>query len=226
MPGKQRSKPRVTRREKKAQVSSLVQTANTAEDVLCQLQEWTRFKKDGLDLKIEYKTSKNLTPEEMDQTFNLLKKNMENLYVNSDWGWNETEKKKELVEENARFLLAKNCDGNIMAFTHFRFDVEVNQPILYCYELQVAEEIQRKGLGKFLMNVLFVISFQFKLTKVMLTLFTHNTVGIDFYTKSLAFRRDETCPYEEEEKCYVILCKFIDKSDIDSIQNKMNACSL
>lgn len=222
MPGKQRSKPRLTRREKKAQISSLIQIANASEDVLIKLKEWTNYSTDNLNLKIEYKSSKKLEHEEMDQIFILLKNNMQILYENSDWGWNETEKKTELADESAKYLLAKNSDGRILGFTHFRFDVENNQPILYCYELQIAEEIQRKGLGKYLMNVLFLVGFQFKLVKVMLTVFTHNTAGLDFYMKSLAFRRDETCPYEEEGKCYVILCKFIDQCEINNIKNKMH----
>jgi len=110
----------------------------------------------------------------------------------------------------------------IIAFTHFRFEVEVNHPILYCYELQISEEIQRKGLGKYLMNILLLLAYKFKLVKILLTVFTNNIPALDFYMKSLGFRRDETCPYEEERKCYIILSKCLDKNLISDIKSKMH----
>jgi len=221
MPGRQQKKPRVTRREKKALVASLVQAANVAEDIMNELKDLTVYRSESVDLKIEYQPSDKIDPEDMNQIFSLLKTNMEDLYEKSAWGWDETKKLNELTDEAARFLIAKNSDGKILGFTHFRFDVEVNQPILYCYELQVAEEIQRKGLGKYLMNILLLIAFKFRLVKIMLTVFTHNTQALDFYIKSLEFRRDETCPYEEEDKCYVILSKCLDKALINNIKSKL-----
>lgn len=221
MPGKQKQ-PRVTRKEKKAQIASLVQAANTSEDVMSEFENLTQYHFANTDLKIEYKTSKMLTQEEMDNIFALLKHNMQDLYEKSAWGWDETTKKEELFDENAKYLMAKNNDEKIIGFTHFRYDVEANHPVLYCYELHIEEEFQRKGLGKYLMNLLLLIAFKFKLVKVMLTVFTHNTPALDFFMKCLGFRRDETCPYEEEDKCYVILSKCIDKSLINDIKIKVH----
>lgn len=221
MPGKQK-KPRVTRREKKAQIASLVQAANVAKDIISDMKNLTEYHHEGLDLKIEYQPSDNINPEDMDQIFTLLKVNMESLYEKSAWGWDEMKKKSELTHEDARFLIAKNNEGKILGFSHFRFEVEINYPILYCYELQVADEIQKKGLGKYLMNMLLLIAFKYKLVKVMVTVFTHNAPALDFYLKSLSFRRDETCPYEEEDKCYVILSKCLEKSLISDIKSKLH----
>lgn len=221
MPGKQK-KPRVTRREKKAQVASLVQAANIAKDIMNEMKDLTEYHSEGLDLKIEYQSSDMVKQEDMDQMFNLFKVNMQDYYEKSSWGWDENKKKEELTDENAKFLIARNSDGKILGFSHFRFEVEINHPVLYCYELQVAEEIHKKGVGKYLMRILFLIAFKFKLIKVMVTVFTHNKPALDFYKKSLGFRRDETCPYEEEDKCYEILCQCIDKSLICDIKNKLH----
>jgi hypothetical protein len=38
-----------------------------------------------------------------------------------------------------------------------RFDLEDDVPVVYCYELQLEEAAQRKGLGKFLMQLLELI---------------------------------------------------------------------
>jgi GNAT superfamily N-acetyltransferase len=57
----------------------------------------------------------------------------------------------------------------LVAFSHFRFEVEENlldpeevarlcleryDPVVYCYELQLAPGVHRKGLGKRLMQML------------------------------------------------------------------------
>ncbi|XP_054710819.1 N-alpha-acetyltransferase 40-like [Uloborus diversus] len=220
MPGKQQAKPRLTRREKKAQISGLIKTANESKDLLSHIQPWTIFKDHGLDLKIECARSKEIESSTFNEIFNLLKNNMQVLYEKSDWGWDETQKMEELQDENARFLLAKDCDGKLVGFSHFRFDIEEHQPILYCYELQIYPEIQRKGVGKHMMDMLFLIAYHFKLVKIVLTVFKHNSAGIDFYMKALTFRYDETCPKEEEEKCYVIFCKFVDKSELQKIKKR------
>jgi len=110
MPGKQK-KPRVTRREKKAQVVSLVETANLAQDIMTELENLTVYQYEGVNLKIEYQTPKMMKQEDMDQIFDLLKTNMQLLYEESDWGWDETKKKEELLDEKAKYLVVKNNDG-------------------------------------------------------------------------------------------------------------------
>lgn len=222
MPGKQQKKPRVTRRGKKAHVASLVETANAAKDITDELKGLCDYQNDSVDLKIEYQSSSSIHEDDMDQIFNLLKVNMYEFYDKSSWGWDDTKKKQEITNESAKFLLVRNKDGKIVGFTHFRFEIEINHPILYCYELHIASEVQKKGVGKYLMNLLLLIAFKFKLVKIMVTVFTHNEPALDFYMKSLGFRRDETCPYEEEDKCYVILSKCLDKSLISDVKSKLN----
>ncbi|GIY27286.1 n-alpha-acetyltransferase 40 [Caerostris extrusa] len=218
MPGKQRAKPRLTRKEKKAQVSALVESAKGAADLLSSLPEWTTYTKHDLDLKIEYKNSSDLLPTDLDQIFDLLKQNMKDLYENSEWGWNEDDKLEELKDKDARYLIARDPTHKIVGFSHFRFDVEVNYPLLYCYELQIDSQVQRKGLGRHLMSILTLLAYKFKLLKILLTVFKDNAAGLNFYRDKLSFGRDETCPYDEEEKCYLILRKSVDKEEVSKIK--------
>lgn len=39
-----------------------------------------------------------------------------------------------------------------IAFLHYRFVIEANEPVLYCYELQVEVEYQNQGIGSLLLN--------------------------------------------------------------------------
>ena len=85
----------------------------------------------------------------------LTSRNMKSLYEKSHWGWNEANKKKELFDDAAWYLLAKReVDGKLMGFAHFRFDMDFDDEVLYIYEIQLEEEFQRKGLGRFMMQVI------------------------------------------------------------------------
>uniref|UniRef100_A0A3B5LBT3 N-alpha-acetyltransferase 40, NatD catalytic subunit n=1 Tax=Xiphophorus couchianus TaxID=32473 RepID=A0A3B5LBT3_9TELE len=42
----------------------------------------------------------------------------------SEWGWKEREKREEMNDERAWYLLARDADSTPLAFSHFRFDVD------------------------------------------------------------------------------------------------------
>ena len=44
--------------------------------------------------------------------------------------WKDKEKKAELLEENARYMIAKQ-EGKPVAFCHFRFDMDYDVAVLY-----------------------------------------------------------------------------------------------
>lgn len=52
-------------------------------------------------------------------------------YEQSEWGWKEREKREEMNDERAWYLLARDGDSNPLAFSHFRFDVECGEEVLY-----------------------------------------------------------------------------------------------
>ncbi|KIH54251.1 hypothetical protein ANCDUO_15605 [Ancylostoma duodenale] len=66
----------------------------------------------------------------------------------------------DLFKENmyALFIIAKNERGENIGYTHYRFDMDHNCPVLYwwvsSYEIQVEEKYQKKGVGTLLMQTL------------------------------------------------------------------------
>lgn len=63
----------------------------------------------------------------------------------------------EEAESTSRIKWSSN-DDNIVGFLHYRFTVEEDVPVVYIYELQLESFIQNKGLGKFLMQLIELIS--------------------------------------------------------------------
>ena len=61
---------------------------------------------------------------------------MKALYEKSNWGWSEKNKRSEMMEEAAWYLLAKNEEGKICGFSHFRYDMDCDDEVLYVYEVR------------------------------------------------------------------------------------------
>ena len=61
---------------------------------------------------------------------------MKTLYEKSNWGWSEKNKRSEMMEEAAWYLLAKNEEGKICGFSHFRYDMDFDDEVLYVYEVR------------------------------------------------------------------------------------------
>ena len=91
-----------------------------------------------------------------------------------------------------------------------RFDMDHDDDVLYCYEIQLEESVRRKGLGKFMMKVLELMMMKNDLLKIMLTVFKHNDVASKFFKEVLKYEIDETCPYDTvyEQFDYEILSRF------------------
>ncbi|KAL1465337.1 hypothetical protein WDU94_004919 [Cyamophila willieti] len=194
-----------------AAAQKLVSEAQKVENPLLPFTAFTKFNKNGLDLVIEYKKSSNLDAETKSWVWELETKNMKQAYEDCDIGWNPKDKQEEMMDDRACYLVARHgSSGDTVAFSHFRFDVDFAEPVLYCYELQLEKEVQRKGLGKFMMQVLELIAFKNNMSKVVLTTFKHNPDGLNFFY-SLNYSVDDTSPEDVEGKsdsfCYFILSK-------------------
>ncbi len=98
--------------------------------------------------------STSLSQETKEWLMRLLTSNMREMYENSDWGWNERNKREEMLEEQAWYLLAKDAEsGKPVGFSHFRYDMDYDDEVLYVYEIQLEDDVRRKGLGRFMMQV-------------------------------------------------------------------------
>jgi hypothetical protein len=84
----------------------------------------------------------------------LLSTNMKKLYEESEWGWKEKNKTDEMMDESAWYLVAREAEsGSPVAFSHFRYDMDYDDEVLYVYEIQLEQGVRRKGLGRFMMMV-------------------------------------------------------------------------
>ena len=169
-----------------------------------------KFSKNGLDLTLSTKRVSDLNHDGKEFIIDLLAKNMKKLYEDSEWGWNDKNKREEMLDEKAWYLLAETSDGTIAGYSHFRYDMDFDDEVVYVYEIQIDSTYQRKGLGRFMMQVLEMLAFKADMRKIMLTVFKHNPEAENFFKKTMKYEIDETCPIDDvvEQYDYEILSKF------------------
>jgi len=202
-----------------------VKKANDQENPLSVLPSFQKYNRKGLDVTFQTTRATDLNDEMKVWIFKLLESNMKSLYEESDWGWSEVNKKKEMLEDNAWYLIAKDSEGNPVAFSHFRFDMDFDDDVLYCYEIQLEPSFRRKGLGKLMMKMLELIMLKADMVKIMLTVFKHNADAVKFFKECLRFDVDETCPYNTvyEQFDYEILSRYNPKKKpVENDENQPN----
>lgn len=206
---------KLKRKEEMARVSAaqaVVDLANEVEDPLAPLAAFKTFSRNGLSLHLVCQRVTDLSKEDIDWVFELTKCNMQSLYEDSTWGWSDKKKRDEMTEDKAWYLIAKTDSGKAVGFSHFRFDLEEGDEVLYCYEIQLDSDSRCKGLGKFLMQILEIMAHRAQMKKVMLTVLKKNERAVNFFTNVLKFQTDETSPaiwdpLNPEDYCYDILSK-------------------
>ncbi|XP_065514057.1 N-alpha-acetyltransferase 40 isoform X2 [Caloenas nicobarica] len=191
---KEKKQKRLEERAAMAAVCAKVDAANKLEDPLEAFPVFKKYDRNGLDVAIECKRAAALEPATLDWAFDLTKANMQTLYEQSEWGWKEREKRAELRDERAWYLIARDPRNGPVAFSHFRFDVECGDEVLYCYELQLESRVRRRGLGKFLLQILQLVANSTQMKKVMLTVFKHNHGAYKFFRDALQFEVDAASP--------------------------------
>lgn len=156
---------------------------------------------------------------------------MRGMYERSSWGWNKEEKLAEWKHSRTRIILVTKkdvCDpmrnvvenelpdeesgDSIIGFMCFRFEkgADLSETALYVYELHIREDHQRQGLGEELMRLARALGLEFKMDKVMLTVFRFNESAVQFYNK-LKFCADKCSPAKTE--CdYVIMSQRLKKA--------------
>lgn len=185
-------------------------------NVLVGFEPFCKFERNGLSLQMELfargsgETSQ--TPADVcDFVYNLTETNMKEKYIEAGWGWNGLKKRRELEDEEARILVAKDTStGAMVAFMHFRFERNDDALVLYVYELQVDQAAAaRKGLGRQMMMLAELVGRKYGMEWVMLTVLNCNQAAGKFYQK-LKYVVDETSPshdLDDEDSAYTILSK-------------------
>ena len=214
---------------------AIVKTANLQDDPLASLPSFKKYNKNDVDLTLSTKRVADISPEKQELIKNLHEKNMKKLYEESDWGWNAKNKSDELLDESAWYLLAEKPDGTIIGFSHFRFGMNGDDEVLHVNEIQIEPSYQRKGLGRFMMQVLELLGFKADMRKIMLTTFKHNHDASKFFKKTMKYEIDETNPgYQvsknaagKKEYDYEILSKFnkrkIAREEAENARSQMNS---
>jgi GNAT superfamily N-acetyltransferase len=204
---------RQQRKEESARISAsqaLVNKANSQENPMAPFSVFRKFEKNGLTASLECKLYGSLDAVTRDWIFDLEKRNMKDFYEQCEWGWNDKLKKEEMTDDRAWYLIARTPEpeSKAVAFSHFRFDMDYGDEVLYCYELQLEEDVRRKGLGKFMLQILELIGFSANMKKVILTVLKVNPEAKAFFT-ALKYTIDETSPEDNvlEQYSYEILSK-------------------
>lgn len=183
-----------------------IKAANNCDNVLNNINV-KPLKIDGNQIDLKCNKSSELSSDMFGVMLQLTENNMKELYEQSSWGWSQKEKMKEFQHKTAKFLIL-SYEDKVIAFCHFRFEHagDKYEACVYCYELQVVDEYRRKGIGYYLMHILSLLAIRFQIYKVMLTVFKHNTIAMDFYMKILKFRIDKSSPSKyDQETDYEIL---------------------
>jgi len=190
----------------------IVKAAQSVENPLDKFASLKNYNRNELHITLEYSKANDLDEDTRVWAFELCKSNMQAAYEESNQGWQAREKRDEMAEEEACYLIARDVNSNKpVAFSHFRFDMDYGDEVLYCYELQLESQYRAKGLGRFMMQVLELMAFSNHMLKVVLTVFKHNKDGLAFF-KSCKYELDETTPEDDEdtgeEFDYEILSKY------------------
>merc|ERR1712226_1704440 len=119
---------------------ALVKAANSVSDPLENLPSFKKYSKNELEIEIAAERVTDLDEATQNWLVELITKNMKKLYEESEWGWKESTKRQEMFDDRAWYLTARSTRaedaGKLLAFAHFRFDMDYDDEVLYVYEIQ------------------------------------------------------------------------------------------
>ncbi|XP_032270639.1 N-alpha-acetyltransferase 40 isoform X2 [Phoca vitulina] len=161
---KEKKQKRLEERAAMDAVCAKVDAANRLGDPLEAFPVFKKYDRNGLNVSIECKRVSGLEPATVAWAFDLTKTNMQTMYEQSEWGWKDREKREEMTDDRA------------------------------CYEVQLESKVRRKGLGKFLIQILQLMANSTQMKKVMLTVFKHNHGAYQFFREALQFEIDDSSP--------------------------------
>ncbi|KAK2736246.1 hypothetical protein FQN57_000844 [Myotisia sp. PD_48] len=156
---------------------------------------------------MEFYTAASIPDVSLQECFELIRLTSSEDYKNSSSGWSPKKKKKEMKLKDMKYivLVPENKDAlvrtfekdgtqlTIGGFLSFMVTHEDGIPVLYCYEIHLAPDVQGKGMGKQLVRVFNDIGYNIALDKGMLTVFKSNKGAIEFYERR-GFTEDEFSP--------------------------------
>jgi ribosomal protein S18 acetylase RimI-like enzyme len=153
---------------------------------------------------LELYSSNTLPDADFQKCYDLLRKTSQHHYEPSSRGWDPIDKKREMREQNMRYLIVRESNSvpnNLENFGYLSFQLDEDEtivedvfiPVLYIYEVHLGLNLRGTGLGKHLIRVSEQIARATQMQKVMLSVFTANSNAESFY-RALGYDVDETSP--------------------------------
>ncbi|KAM3962518.1 LOW QUALITY PROTEIN: N-alpha-acetyltransferase 40 [Aphomia sociella] len=222
---KEKRQARKLEQRRIADAMSHVTSANKVDDLAVLCKELLIYQTKDLEVDIFIQRVNQLDKSILDWAIDLTERNMKKLYETCAWGWNKERKVEEMTDDSAWYIVVKE-KKELLAFSHFRFDMDFGDPVLYCYEVQVETAGRRRGLGQRVLCVLEKLARATRMRFVRLTALTHNPSACAFF-KACGYSLDETSPPKEEAAHYEILSKAIDTTSLADVESEQTEqCSL
>ncbi|XP_013192146.1 N-alpha-acetyltransferase 40 [Amyelois transitella] len=223
---KEKRQARKVEQRRIADGMSYVNSANKLQDLSSFCKELLVYKGNDLEVDMYIQRASQLEKPILEWAIDLTERNMKKLYETCAWGWNKERKVEEMTDDLAWYLIAKDKNGTPLAFSHFRFDMDFGEPVLYCYEVQVEAGGRRRGLGQRVLRVLEKLAQSTRMRFVRLTALTHNAGAAAFF-RACGYSLDETSPALEDAAHYEILSKAtVPEDGNDALSDSMKAVNV
>ncbi|KAI5643135.1 N-alpha-acetyltransferase 40 [Phthorimaea operculella] len=108
-----------------------VTSANKLTDMASLCKELLVYHNKDLEVDMYIQKVTELKKNVLEWAIDLTERNMKTLYETCAWGWNRDRKVEEMTDDTAWYLIAKEKSGTLLAFSHFRFDMDFGEPVLY-----------------------------------------------------------------------------------------------
>lgn len=169
---------------------------------------------------LEIGDAKRVGEKTLKECFRLIEATSAEDYRNSEMRWSASRKKKEMVLLDLKYFIIAVLKGNddieVGGFISYMITYEDGHEVVYVYEIHLAPEYQRKGIGRKLMGYVEQIGINVGVKKMMLTVFRSNQGAISMY-EALGYGVDKYSPQPKilrngtlKENSYVILSKSLE----------------
>jgi GNAT superfamily N-acetyltransferase len=169
-------------------------------DLLEPFPHFASFSRNGLQLSIEFKCGKVLDKRDASVCYDMVKAHMEEEYDRSGYGWDDDDKWGEITSRESRLLLLRDetaPDRKVVGFVNFRLTLQgecwnamEGQPCLFLYDIQIAKDYRRKGVGKQLVCMLEMMAKRAKMSFVCALLTKTNEAAAIFFGGFKGWRDD------------------------------------
>ncbi|CRK18263.1 hypothetical protein BN1723_015652 [Verticillium longisporum] len=137
-----------------------------------------------------------MTHDELQACYDLVEKTSGDDYRASADGWHPKKKMVEMKSAELRYILVRDGNNDLRGFTSLMPTWEDGEPVVYCYEIHLEDELHGTGLAALLMGFQEAIAQSIPIVEnFMLTCFKSNTKALAFYRK-LGFVKDALSPDE------------------------------